>query len=176
MGLQDIVWECVILDEAQAIKNPLTKQTQALKQLSAHMRVAMTGTPVENDLTNLWSLFDFLNKGLLGSSQAFKTFCKGLDERPEGYSRLRAMVAPFLLRRLKTDKRIIADLPEKLEMVEHVALSKKQAVLYRKAVADMERRLVDADDIGRKGLVLATILKAQADLQPSRPVLGPAGV
>ena len=174
-GLQNIVWECVILDEAQAIKNPLTKQTQALKKLSAHMRVAMTGTPVENDLTNLWSLFDFLNKGLLGSSQAFKTFCKGLDERPEGYARLRAMVAPFLLRRLKTDKRIIADLPEKLEMVEHVALSKKQAVLYRKAVADMERRLEDAEGIGRKGLVLSTILKLKQICNHPDQYLGQQG-
>ena len=174
-GLQNIVWECVILDEAQAIKNPLTKQTQALKKLSAHMRVAMTGTPVENDLTNLWSLFDFLNKGLLGSSQAFKTFCRDLDERPEGYAKLRDMVAPFLLRRLKTDKRIIADLPEKLEMVEHVALSKKQTVLYRKAVADMERRLEDAEGIGRKGLVLSTILKLKQICNHPDQYLGQQG-
>jgi len=158
-GLQAITWDCVVLDEAQAIKNPLTKQTREVKKLSAHMRVAMTGTPVENDLTNLWSLFDFLNKGLLGTSKEFKKFCSQLSERPEGYARLRAMTAPFMLRRVKTDKRIIADLPEKLEMTEHVSLSKKQAVLYRKAVADMERRLEDAEGIGRKGLVLSTITK-----------------
>lgn len=174
-GLQDIGWDCVILDEAQAIKNPLTKQTRELKKLSAHMRVAMTGTPVENDLTNLWSLFDFLNKGLLGSSQEFKTFCKSLDERPEGYARLRAMVAPFLLRRLKTDKRIIADLPEKLETVEHVSLSKKQAVLYRKAVADMERKLEDAEGIGRKGLVLSTIMKLKQICNHPDQYLGQQG-
>ena len=158
-GLREITWDCLILDEAQAIKNPLTKQTRELKKLSARMRIAMTGTPVENDLTNLWSLFDFLNKGLLGSSQEFKSFCAGLSERPEGYARLRAMVAPFMLRRVKTDKRIIADLPEKLETVEHVSLSKKQAVLYRKTVADMARELEEAEGIGRKGLVLATITK-----------------
>lgn len=174
-GLQEVRWDCVILDEAQAIKNPLTRQTRELKKLSAHMRVAMTGTPVENDLTNLWSLFDFLNKGLLGSSQEFKTFCKGLDERPEGYARLRAMVAPFLLRRLKTDRRIIADLPEKLETVEHVSLSKKQAVLYRKAVADMERKLEDAEGIGRKGLVLSTIMKLKQICNHPDQYLGQQG-
>lgn len=158
-GLQDIDWDCVILDEAQAIKNPVTKQTREIKKLPSRMRVAMTGTPVENDLTNLWSLFDFLNKGLLGTSNEFKDFCGELNEEPEGYARLRSMTAPFLLRRVKTDKRIIADLPEKLEMVEHVSLSKKQTVLYRKAVADMEQRLEKTEGIGRKGLVLSTIMK-----------------
>ena len=174
-ALQAITWDCVILDEAQAIKNPLTKQTRELKKLSARMRIAMTGTPVENDLTNLWSLFDFLNKGLLGSSQEFKSFCAGLSERPEGYARLRAMVAPFMLRRVKTDKRIIADLPEKLETVEHVSLSKKQAVLYRKAVADMERRLAETEGIARKGLVLSTILKLKQICNHPDQYLGQQG-
>lgn len=174
-GLQKIDWDCVILDEAQAIKNPLTKQTREIKKLSARMRVAMTGTPVENDLTNLWSLFDFLNKGLLGTSKEFKTFCGTLDERPEGYARLRAMTAPFLLRRVKTDKRIIADLPEKLEMVEHVTLSKKQAVLYRKTVADMERRLEETEGIARKGLVLNTIMKLKQICNHPDQYLGQEG-
>lgn len=174
-GLQEIAWDCVILDEAQAIKNLLTKQTRELKKLSARMRIAMTGTPVENDLTNLWSLFDFLNKGLLGSSQEFKSFCVGLGERPEGYARLRAMVAPFMLRRVKTDKRIIADLPEKLETVEHVSLSKKQAVLYRKTVADMERQLEEAEGITRKGLVLATITKLKQICNHPDQYLGQQG-
>jgi len=174
-GLQAITWDCVILDEAQAIKNPLTKQTREVKKLSAHMRVAMTGTPVENDLTNLWSLFDFLNKGLLGTSKEFKGFCSQLSEKPEGYARLRAMTAPFMLRRVKTDKKIIADLPEKLEMAEHVTLSKKQAVLYRKAVADMEHRLVDAEGIGRKGLVLATITKLKQICNHPDQYLGQQG-
>ena len=174
-GLQEITWDCVILDEAQAIKNPLTKQTRELKKLPARMRIAMTGTPVENDLTNLWSLFDFLNKGLLGSSPEFKRFCADLSERPEGYARLRAMVAPFMLRRVKTDKRIIADLPEKLETVEHVSLSKKQAVLYRKTVADMERRLEETEGIGRKGLVLATITKLKQICNHPDQYLGQQG-
>ena len=174
-GLQGITWDCVILDDAQAIKNPLTKQTRELKKLPARMRIAMTGTLVENDLTNLWSLFDFLNKGLLGSSQEFKSFCAGLSERPEGYARLWAMVAPFMLRRVKTDKRIIADLPEKIETVEHVSLSKKQAVLYRKTVADMERRLEETEGIGRKGLVLSTILKLKQICNHPDQYLGQQG-
>lgn len=173
--LQSIRWNSVILDEAQAIKNPMTKQTRELKKLSAHMRIAMTGTPVENDLTNLWSLFDFLNKGLLGTSKEFKSFCSQLREKPEGYAQLRAMTAPFMLRRVKTDKRIIADLPEKLEMVEHVSLSKKQAVLYRKAVADMEQRLEDSDGITRKGLVLATITKLKQICNHPDQYLGQQG-
>ena len=90
----------------------------------------MTGTPIENDLTNLWSLFDFLNKGLLGSSTEFRKYCKGLAQHPEGYAKLKSMVAPFMLRRVKTDKSIISDLPEKLEQVDYVNISKKQAVLY----------------------------------------------
>ena len=114
-ALADIFWECVVLDEAQAIKNPTTKQTRAVKKLKAGMRIAMTGTPIENDLTNLWSLFDFLDKGLLGSFSEFRDFCKGLEDRPEGYARLRAMISPFMLRRVKTDKEIISDLPDKLE-------------------------------------------------------------
>lgn len=157
--LQEIQWDCVVLDEAQAIKNPATKQTRQIKQLSTHMRIAMTGTPIENDLTNLWSLFDFLNSGLLGTSQEFRTFCKSLSERPEGYAKLKTMISPFLLRRVKTDKRIIADLPEKLEMVDYVHLSKKQVVLYRKTVADMEQRLLEAEGMERRGLVLSVLLK-----------------
>ncbi len=158
-SLQAVEWDCVILDEAQAIKNPLTRQTKALKQLPARMRVAMTGTPVENDLTNLWSLFDFLNKGLLGTSQEFKGYCGALTEHPENYAKLKAMVAPFLLRRVKTDKRVIADLPEKLEMVDYAQLSRKQAVLYRKVVSDMERALESAEGMERRGLILSVIMK-----------------
>ncbi|MDE7245838.1 MAG: DEAD/DEAH box helicase [Oscillospiraceae bacterium] len=157
--LQERQWDCVILDEAQAIKNPLTKQTREIKKLPAQMRIAITGTPIENDLTNLWSLFDFLNKGLLGTSQEFRRYCAGLNDNPEGYARLKEAVSPFLLRRVKTDQRVIADLPEKLEMVDRVALTKKQAVLYRKAVADAEKRLLETDGIERKGAVLGLILK-----------------
>lgn len=157
--LQEVKWDCVILDEAQAIKNPLTKQTKEIKKLSSRMRIAMTGTPIENELANLWSLFDFLNKGLLGTSAEFKEFCKGLNEHPEGYVRLKTMVAPFMLRRVKTDKRIIADLPEKLETIDYASLAKKQIVLYRKVVSDLEKKLEKADGMERRGLVLSTIIK-----------------
>lgn len=157
--LQQIPWDCVVLDEAQAIKNPLTKQTREIKKLPARMRIAMTGTPIENDLTNLWSLFDFLNKGLLGSSQEFRAYCAGLNDDPEGYARLKGLVSPFLLRRVKTDKRVIADLPEKLEMVDRVGLTRKQAVLYRRAVAEAEKRMLATDGIERKGIVLGLIMK-----------------
>ncbi len=157
--LDSVMWECLILDEAQAIKNPGTKQTKALKKIKAKMRIAMTGTPIENDLSNLWSLFDFLNKGLLGGSKEFHDYCKGLDEHPEGYTKLRNMTAPFMLRRLKTDKSIISDLPDKVENVDYVTLSKKQTVLYRKYVKEFEKRLEEADGMERRGLVLAAITK-----------------
>lgn len=159
-ALQEQEWDCLILDEAQAIKNPGTKQTKQIKRLNARMRIAMTGTPIENDLTNLWSLFDFLNKGLMGTSKEFHEFCKGLESHPQGYARLRTMISPFMLRRVKTDKRIISDLPEKIETVEYATMSKKQIVLYRKVVSDMEKRMAEAEtDISRKGVVLASIMK-----------------
>ncbi len=157
--LQDVEWDCVVLDEAQAIKNPGTKQTREIKKLRARMRIIMTGTPIENDLTNLWSLFDFLNKGLLGGSEEFREYCKQLEEHPEGYMKLKTMVSPFMLRRVKTDKNIISDLPEKLETVDYVTLTKKQIVLYRKVVADMERLIEETEGIKRSGIVLTTIMK-----------------
>ena len=157
--LKKRTWECIILDEAQAIKNPMTKQTREIKKMKAGMRIAMTGTPIENDLTNLWSLFDFLNHGLLGSSREFHEFCKGLEENPRGYAKLKSMISPFMLRRVKTDKQIIADLPEKVELIDYAAMSKKQVVLYRKAVADMEQKVLKSQGIERRGIVLATIMK-----------------
>ena len=157
--LKDVEWSCIILDEAQAIKNPATKQTKEIKKLSGRMRIAMTGTPIENDLTNLWSLFDFLNKGLMGTSTEFGQFTKRLKEQPEKYAQLKSMVAPFMLRRVKTDKSIIADLPEKLETIDYAALSEKQVVLYRRRVAEMEERIMNSEGMERRGIVLATIIK-----------------
>ena len=157
--LENITWDALILDEAQAIKNPVTKQTRQIKKLKSLAKIAMTGTPIENDLTNLWSLFDFLNKGLLGSSAEFRDYCKGLTQHPEGYAKLKSMVAPFMLRRVKTDKSIISDLPEKLEQVDYVNISKKQAVLYRKYVTELARRLDEVSGMERRGLVLASLTK-----------------
>lgn len=157
--LKQISWTCVILDEAQAIKNPATKQTKAIKELPSSMRIAMTGTPIENDLVNLWSLFDFLNKGLLGSYQEFQIFARRVMENPEYSMKLRNMVSPFILRRLKTDKTIISDLPEKVEMVDHVQLTKRQIVLYRKLLSDVEDKLAESTGMERRGLILSTISK-----------------
>lgn len=153
----DYEWDCVVLDEAQAIKNPATKQTHAVKKIPARMRIAMTGTPVENDLTNLWSIFDFIDKGLLGSFNDFRGFSKQTSREPERYAQLRSMISPFMLRRLKTDKRIISDLPEKVETLEYVSLSKKQVVLYRKTVNELAKKLDTLDGIERCGLILAAL-------------------
>lgn len=158
-GLTEIAWDALILDEAQAIKNPGTKQTRSIKKLQAAQRIAMTGTPIENDLSNLWSLFDFLNHGLLGSSAEFKEFVKHLEHEPAGYSKLKNMVAPFILRRVKTDKSIIADLPDKLEQIDYVSMSKKQIVLYRKYVNDLAELLEEVDGMQRRGIVLAALTK-----------------
>lgn len=157
--LENINWDIIILDEAQVIKNPKTKQTKQIKKLKSDMRIAMTGTPIENDLTNLWSLFDFLNKGLLGTSTEFKKFCKDLKSTPQKYSQLKNMISPFLLRRIKLDKNVIDDLPEKFEMIKYSGLSKKQVVLYKKVVSEMENSILESSGINRKGLILSAIMK-----------------
>lgn len=151
-------WDLVILDEAQAIKNPGTKQTRAVKKIPCYHRIAMTGTPIENRLSDLWSLFDFLNPGLLGTAKEFGTFTKQMQSNGF-YSKLRGVVGPFILRRLKTDKTIIDDLPDKIEIKSYAALTKKQVVLYNALVRDLTRKLTDAEGIARKGLVLAAIVK-----------------
>jgi non-specific serine/threonine protein kinase len=157
--LQEVLWDIIILDEAQAIKNPGTKQTKSVKQLKAYSRIALTGTPVENKLTDLWSIFDFLNQGLLGNAREFSGFAKKLKDQPDGYGRLKQVAAPFILRRLKSDKSIIADLPEKIEMKSYASLSKKQAALYMALVKDLQEKLETSEGIERKGLVLASLMK-----------------
>src|SRR6202166_2343166 len=136
--LASTAWRLVILDEAQAIKNPAAKQTKAVKALQADTRIPLTGTPIENRLGDLWSIFDFINPGLLGSSKQFSGFVKNLADRPQNpYGPLRELVRPYILRRLKTDKSIIADLPDKTEVKAFCALSRTQAVLYPQAVDDL---------------------------------------
>lgn len=152
-------FRCLIIDEAQAIKNPGTKQTHAVKAIASDMRIAMTGTPIENDLTNLWSLFDFLNCGLMGTASEFKSFAKTLPMHPEYYEKLRMMITPFMLRRLKTDKSIIRDLPEKVEVMDYAPLSKKQTVLYRRVLSELADMLEKVDGIQRRGIVLSSIMK-----------------
>lgn len=158
-ALKDQHWDYLILDEAQAIKNPGTKQTKAIKAIPANMRIAMTGTPIENNLGDLWSLFDFLNQGLLGNSKEFTAFIKNLSFDGLGYAKLRKVIQPFILRRLKTDKSIIADLPDKLEVNTYTTLSKKQITLYKKLIKHIEEKLVESEGIERKGLILASIMK-----------------
>lgn len=158
--LKDVEWNTLILDEAQAIKNPSTKQTKATKALKSRFRIVMTGTPIENRLSDLWSIFDFLNKGLLGSPKEFDIFTKKIKEKHQGYDRLKKVVSPFILRRLKTDKNVISDLPDKIEMKTYSDLSKKQIVLYGALVKDLEEKLASTEEgISKKGLILSSLMK-----------------
>ena len=156
-------WRLVILDEAQAIRNSGTRQSRAVKELRAQGRIALTGTPVENRLSDLWSIFDFLNPGLLGGAQAFVRFAKQLEAVTTGgsnpYRALRALVQPYMLRRLKTDKRVIADLPEKTEVNAFCGLSRQQAALYEQAVLELAAAIQRADGIQRRGIVLAFLMR-----------------
>jgi non-specific serine/threonine protein kinase len=153
-------WRLAILDEAQAIKTPGAKQTRAAKQIDARARIALSGTPVENRLGDLWSIFDFLNPGLLGSGRAFSTFTKRLSSRPHNaYAPLRALVRPYILRRLKTDKSVIGDLPDKTEVRAFCHLTRKQAALYQQSVADLEAELARAEGMKRRGVVLASLMR-----------------
>jgi non-specific serine/threonine protein kinase len=158
--MKNYPWRCVILDEAQAIKNPSAKQTRALKALHAEWRLALTGTPVENKLGDLWSIFDFLNPGLLGSAKAFTGFCKSLASREHNaYAPLRKLVGPYILRRLKTDKSVISDLPDKTEVTAHCLLHKRQAAVYQQSVNELRRALEELSGIERRGVVLAFLMR-----------------
>ncbi len=156
--LAEIRWRLVVADEAQALKNPAAKQTRQIKKLKADARIALTGTPVENRLSDLWSLFDFTHPGLLGSERVFGDFSKRLAAAGH-YGPLRTLVAPYILRRLKSDRRIISDLPDKTEMTAWCALSATQAAHYQNAVKALTRALETAEGIERKGLVLAFLMR-----------------
>ena len=152
-------WRVVVLDEAQAIKNPAARQTRAVKQLRAHARITLTGTPIENRLSDLWSLFDFLNPGLLGSARAFTEASKRLGQSAEAYAPLRRLIQPYLLRRLKTDRNVIADLPEKTEIRTFCGLTREQAALYARCVEELARTLERTEGIQRRGVVLAYLMQ-----------------
>ena len=155
-----ISWNLLVLDEAQAIKNPSAKQTHTAKKLKARARFALTGTPIENRLGDLWSIFDFINPGLLGSAKEFTTFTKRLADRPHNpYRPLRELVRPYILRRLKTDKTVIADLPDKTEVKAFCHLSRRQAALYQQAVEELTQQLEKVEGIQRKGLVLSSLMR-----------------
>jgi SNF2 family DNA or RNA helicase len=162
-ALSQLTWARVVCDEAQNIKNHATKQAQAVRALPAAARIALTGTPVENRLSELWSILDFTNPGLLGPAEKFREKYAipierhGSDEAAEALKRL---TQPFVLRRLKTDKTIISDLPDKQEMKVWCNLTAEQASLYQATVTDMLSRIEEAaDEISRRGLVLATMAK-----------------
>ncbi|MFZ1294105.1 MAG: DEAD/DEAH box helicase [Pseudomonadales bacterium] len=151
-------WHLAVADEAQALKNPSAKQTKAVKQLQAMARIALTGTPVENRIADLWSIFDFTHPGLLGSRKAFAGLTKNMAQHHH-FGPLRTLVSPYILRRLKSDKRIIDDLPDKTEMTAWCALSSVQAALYQRAVKELAAKLETAEGIERKGLVLAFLMR-----------------
>ncbi|MBA3936375.1 MAG: DEAD/DEAH box helicase [Planctomycetes bacterium] len=153
-------WRLAVIDEAQAIKNPGTRQTKAVKTLQAGARLALTGTPVENRLGDLWSIFDFVNPGLLGGAKPFSAFVKRMESSPQGYAPLRRLVQPYILRRLKTDKTVISDLPDKTELNAFCGLSKHQAALYGQAVGELAKALAGGvGGMARKGLVLAYLMR-----------------
>ncbi|MES2708823.1 MAG: DEAD/DEAH box helicase [Verrucomicrobiota bacterium] len=158
-ALQSMAWQAVILDEAQAIRNAGTGQAKAVKKTRAPWRLALTGTPIENRPGDLWSLFDFLNPGLLGGATAFANSLKHLAGT--GYGPLRKLVQPYILRRMKTDKSIIPDLPDKTEITAACGLSRKQAILYGKLVEQLKRDLHDdtLSPMERRGVVVSYLVK-----------------
>ncbi len=155
-------WNIAALDEAQNVKNHLTKQSRSVRQLNAATRIALTGTPVENRLLELWSIMEFLNPGYLGAHDSFHKEIaipiESFNDR-DATLKLRSTVQPFILRRLKTDPDIIKDLPEKIETKVHCNLTKEQATLYEAVVSDMLKNIDTAEGISRKGLVLSSLTK-----------------
>jgi SNF2 family DNA or RNA helicase len=161
-SIEPIEWHRVVLDEAQSIKNPPTKQAVAIRALKAPRRVALTGTPVENRLTELWSIMDFCNPGFLGDQSGFRRrFARPIERHRDATAAadLRRLVQPFILRRLKTDRTVIDDLPECVETREHAILTAEQADLYQQAVDGMLGNVDHSEGIQRRGLILALLGK-----------------
>ncbi len=159
--LGKVNWRLVILDEAQAIKNSGAAQTKAIKSIPSQGRIILSGTPVENHLGDLWSLFDFCSPGLLGTATEFKKFVKADDDKTltKRLSAVRRLIRPYVLRRMKTDPKIVPDLPDKTEMRVDCGLTTTQAALYRKVVAELEQALDLATGIQRRGMVLAALMQ-----------------
>jgi Superfamily II DNA/RNA helicases, SNF2 family len=157
-----VQWRRVVLDEAQNIKNPKTAQTKAILKLKANHRLALTGTPVENRLLDLWSIFNFLNPGYLGTQTRFRNAFElpvQRDHDPSKTTVLKHLLEPLILRRVKTDKNIIKDLPDKVEHKQYCNLSKEQASLYEAVIKDVEQHLEESEGIKRQGLMLSTLMK-----------------
>ena len=173
--IAEVPWRGIVLDEAQNIKNPVTRQARAARSLGADYRVALTGTPVENHVGDLWSVMQFLNPGLLGTESEFKRdyFIPIQAERDEGTAqRLQRATGPFILRRLKTDRAIITDLPEKLESKEFCPLTREQATLYEAVLREAEQALEEAEGIERRGAILGTLTKLKQVCNHPRQLLG----
>jgi SNF2 family DNA or RNA helicase len=161
-ALTGVQWGAVILDEAQNVKNAATRAAQAARKLPARWRAALTGTPVENRLADLWSIFQFLNPGYLASAEQFRKRFAAPIERggdPAAAARLRRLVGPFILRRLKTDRAIIQDLPEKNEMKVYCTLTREQATLYEAIVQTLLGEVDELEGIQRRGQILAALTK-----------------
>ena len=168
-------WRGVVLDEAQNIKNPATRQARAARSLGAEYRIALTGTPVENHVGDLWSVMQFLNPGLLGTEGEFKRnyFVPIQAERDEAAAqRLQRATGPFILRRLKTDRAIISDLPEKVETREFCPLTREQATLYEAVLQEAEQAWEEAEGIERRGAILGTLTKLKQVCNHPRQLLG----
>jgi SNF2 family DNA or RNA helicase len=161
-SLTQVKWDGVVLDEAQNIKNASTRAAQAARAIGANWRVAMTGTPVENRLADLWSILQVINPGYLGSAEEFRReFVLPIERASDAdaTARLKALTAPFILRRLKTDRTVIADLPEKNEMKVYCSLTREQATLYEAVLQDTTRQIAEAEGIQRRGLILALLTR-----------------
>ena len=154
--LQEVEFAAVVADEAQAIKTASSARSRAVRHLRARRRIALTGTPVENNLGDLWSIFDLINPGLLGTQKGFASFVQRMGEN---YAPLRRLTRPFILRRLKSDKRVISDLPDKTEMTDYCPLSKRQAALYARCVESLKEELENSEGIQRRGLVFAYLAR-----------------
>jgi superfamily II DNA or RNA helicase len=161
-SLRQVRWQGVVLDEAQSVKNASTRAAQAARALNSNWRVALTGTPVENRLTDLWSIFEVINPGYLGSAEEFRRqFALPIERASDAdaTARLKALTAPFILRRVKTDRSVIADLPDKQEMKVYCSLSREQATLYEAVLQDTMRQIAESEGIQRRGLVLALLTR-----------------
>ncbi len=168
-------WDTLVLDEAQAIKNPGAQQTKAVKSVAARARVALTGTPVENRAGDLWSLFDFLQPGLLGTAPEFRGVANAAPDRPDGWAPVRRLVAPYILRRMKTDRSVAPDLPEKTELTASCGLTAEQAALYQKAVDALKTRLLETEGIERRGAVLQSLMRLKQIVNHPSHWLGDGG-
>jgi SNF2 family DNA or RNA helicase len=160
--LAGVKWARIVLDEAQNIKNSAALQAKAVRAIPAARRIALTGTPVENRLSELWSIFEFLNPGLLGGATEFrKVFARPIERYrdEDAAARLKRATSPFILRRLKTDRTVISDLPDKLEMKVYCNLTREQATLYQAVVDEMLEKIASAVEMSRPGLILSTMMK-----------------